>query len=111
MKRGVGDDIVEGTVGFLRNILNRFLSIIFGLASMSLSHWLLISPAYLQCHWIRGISLNNVNILPADFSSNLNLNGGFVADETEDGIRWVLGELADELELDNGVCILVYILR
>ena len=49
-----------------------------------------------------------MNIVPADFSSNLGLNGCFVADETEDRIGRVFGELADELELDGGVCVLVY---
>lgn len=42
-----------------------------------------------------------MNIVPADFSSNLGLDGCTVTDEAEDSIRWVFGELADELELDD----------
>jgi hypothetical protein len=48
-----------------------------------------------------------VNIFPADFSGNLGLDGCFIADEAEDGIVWVFRELADKLELDDEVCVLV----
>lgn len=61
----------------------------------------------LYCQWIRGIGLNDVNIVPTDFSSNLGLDGCFVADEAEDNIRWVFGDLADELELGDEVFVLV----
>lgn len=56
--------------------------------------------AHLQCHMVRGVSLNDVNVLPAYFCRNLGLNGDFVADEAEDSIGWVRRELAEELELD-----------
>jgi hypothetical protein len=49
---------------------------------------------------VRGVSLNDVNVLSAYFSRNLGLNGCFVADEAEDSIGWVCRELAEELELD-----------
>lgn len=48
-----------------------------------------------------------MNICPADFSGNLGLDGGFIASEAEDGIGRVFRELADELELDDEVCVLV----
>jgi hypothetical protein len=48
-----------------------------------------------------------VNIFPADFSSNLCLDGCFIANEAEDDIGRVFRELADELELDDEVCVLV----
>lgn len=57
------------------------------------------SLAYLQCLRVRGVGLNDVNILPAYFSGNLRLGRCFVADEAENGIGWVFRELADELEL------------
>lgn len=65
------------------------------------------SSAYLQCHWVCGVGLNDVNIFPADFSGNLGLDGCFVADEAEHGIGRVLRELADELELHDEVRALV----
>lgn len=58
--------------------------------------------AYLQCQRVRGVGLNDVNIVSAYFSSNLGLGGCFVADEAEDSIGWVLRELAEELKLDDG---------
>jgi hypothetical protein len=51
--------------------------------------------------------LNDVNIVSADLSSNPGLDGCFIADEAEDSIGWVFGELADELELDDEVFVLV----
>lgn len=48
-----------------------------------------------------------MNIFPADFSGYFGLDSCFVTNEAEDGVGWVFGELADELELDDGVHILV----
>jgi hypothetical protein len=44
-----------------------------------------------------------MNIFPAYFSSNLGFDSCFVANEAEDGIGWVFRELAEELELDDGI--------
>lgn len=44
-----------------------------------------------------------MNIFPAYFSGNLGVNDSLVADETKDGIGWVFRELADELELGDGM--------
>jgi hypothetical protein len=65
------------------------------------------SLAYLQCHWVCGVGLNDVNISSAYFSGNLGLDGCFFADEAEHGIGRVLRELAEELELDDEVRALV----
>lgn len=48
-----------------------------------------------------------MNIVPADFSGNPGLDDFFVTDEAEDSIGWVPGDLADELELDDEVYVLV----
>jgi hypothetical protein len=102
LKRGIGYDIIKGAIRFLRNILSCFLgNLSFSFDLSFIDH----SLAYLQCHIVRGVGLNDVNIFPAYFSDNLGLGGYFVADETEDGIGWVFRELADELELDNGLFI------
>jgi hypothetical protein len=65
------------------------------------------SFAYLQCIRVRSVGLNNVDIAPPDFSGNLGLDGGLVADEPEDGVGWVFRELAEGLELHNGFFVLV----
>ena len=44
-----------------------------------------------------------MDIFSAYFGGNLGLDGCFVADEAKDGIGWVFRELADELELDDGI--------
>ena len=75
--------------------------------SVSTSVFIHRSLAYLQCCRVRGVGLNDVNIVPAYFSGNLGVDGCLVADEAEDGIGWVFRELADELELDNRIFPLV----
>lgn len=65
------------------------------------------SFAYLQCVRVRSVGLNNVDVVPSDFSGNLGLDGGFVADEPEDGVGWVFRELAEKLELYDGFFVLV----
>lgn len=65
------------------------------------------SLAYLQCIRVRSVGLNNVDIAPSDFSGNLGLDGGFVADEPEDEVGWVFRELAEKLELHDGFFVLV----
>jgi hypothetical protein len=56
---------------------------------------------YLQCIWIRRISLNNDNVAASDFRSNCGLDGGLVTDESEDLIGRIGRKLADELELQS----------
>lgn len=63
--------------------------------------------AYLQCIRVRSVGLNDVDIALSDFSGNLGLDGGFVADKPEDGVGWVFRELAEKLELHNGFFVLV----
>ena len=65
------------------------------------------SFAYLQCIRVRSVGLNDVDIAPSDFSGNLGLDGGFVADEPKDGVGWVCRELAEKLELHDGSILLV----
>lgn len=65
------------------------------------------SFAYLQCIRVRSVGLNDVDIAPSDFRSDLGLNGGFVADEPEDGVGWVFRELAQKLELHDRFFVLV----
>ena len=57
------------------------------------------SFACLQRIRVCSVGLNNVDIAPSDFSGNLGLDGGFVADEPEDGVGWVFRELAEKFEL------------
>jgi hypothetical protein len=59
------------------------------------------SNAYLQCIWVSGVGLDDVDVLATDFGRNLGLDGGFVADETEDDVVWVGGELSEKLELQE----------
>lgn len=61
--------------------------------------------AYLQCHRIRGVGLNDVNIFPADFIGNLGFDGCFVTDKAKDSVAWILRELAEEFELNNELLI------
>ncbi len=65
------------------------------------------SFAYLQCIRVRSVGLNDVDIAPSDFSGNLGLDGGFVADEPKDRVGWVFRELAEKLELHEGLLVLV----
>lgn len=65
------------------------------------------SLAYLQCICVRSVGLNDVDIAPSDFSGDLGLDGGFVADEPEDRVGWVFGELTEKLELYNRLFVLV----
>lgn len=100
LKRGIGYDIIKGAIRFLGNIRCCFLGYLwFSFDLGFIDH----SLAYLQCLRVRGVGLNDVNIFPAYFSGNLGVDGCFVADEAEDGIGWVFRELADELELDDGI--------
>ena len=65
------------------------------------------SFTYLQCIRVRSVGLKDVDIAPSDFSGNLGLDGGFVADEPEDGVGWVFRKLAEKLELHDGLFALV----
>jgi hypothetical protein len=57
------------------------------------------SFAYLQIIWAGSVGLDDVDVAASDFRGNLGLDGGLVADETEDFVVWVSRELAEELEL------------
>lgn len=83
MKRGIGYDIIKGAIRFFRYKLSCFLEDLwFSLDLRLIGH----SVAHLQCHIVRGVGLNDVNIPPAYFSGNLGLGGCFVADEAKDSI-------------------------
>jgi hypothetical protein len=60
-----------------------------------MDHWF----AYLQIIWAGSVGLDDVDVASSDFRSNLGLDGGLVADETEDFVGWVNRELAKKLEL------------
>jgi hypothetical protein len=58
-------------------------------------------PTHLQCLRVCCVGLDDVNIFPRNFSSDLQLGGRFVAYETKDDIIGVFRELSEELKLHD----------